>query len=122
MLQAVAQSSVNAALLRGAKTQEAVRKAAGQNVRLIANSHDYGDIPPKMKVFALAELALEQVGSPFAMGHDEPVDRPPADPQKVAHGGGGQDAGGSRGEHAAGTRGGQNLRSLAKAGLKTGGT
>ena len=80
MLQAVAQSSVNAALLRGAKTQEAPRKAAGQNLRQMANRHDFGGIPPEMKVFALEESALEQVNSPFAMGHDEPVDRPLADP------------------------------------------
>ena len=46
----------------------------------MANRHDFGDIPPKMKVFALEESALEQVNSPFAMGHDEPVDRPLADP------------------------------------------
>ena len=75
MSQAVAQSSVNAALLRGAKTQETPRRAAGQNLRLMANRHDYGDIPPKMKVFAPEESALEQVDSPFAMRRDEPLDR-----------------------------------------------
>ena len=80
MLQAVAQSSVNAALLRGAKTQETLRKAAGRNLSLMANSRDCGDIPPKMKVFAIEESALGQVGGPFAMGRDEPVDRPLADP------------------------------------------
>ena len=79
MLQAVAQSSVNAALLRGAETQTP-QKAAGRNLRLMANRHDYGDIPPKMKVFALEESALEQANSPFALGRDEPVDRPLADP------------------------------------------
>ena len=46
----------------------------------MANLHDFSDIPPRMKVFALEESALEQVNSPFAMGHDEPVDRPLADP------------------------------------------
>ena len=80
MLQAVAQSSVNAALLRGAKTQETPRKAAGQNLRLMANRDDYGDIPPKMKVFALEESVLEQVNSSFAMRRGELVDRPLADP------------------------------------------
>ena len=49
-------------------------------MRQVANRQDFGDIPPKMKVFALEESALEQVNSPFAMGHDEPVDRPVADP------------------------------------------
>ena len=79
MLQAVAQSSVNAALLRGAETQTP-RKAAGRNLRLMANRHDYGDIPPKMKVFAPGESALEQVNSSFAMGRNEPLDRHLADP------------------------------------------
>ena len=79
-LQAVAQSCFNAGPLRGAKTQETPREAAGRNLRLMANRHDYGDIPPEMKVFALEESALEQVDSPFARGHDEPVDRPVADP------------------------------------------
>ena len=46
----------------------------------MANRHDFGDIPPKMKVFALEESALEQVNSPFAMGRDEPLDRHLADP------------------------------------------
>ena len=46
----------------------------------MANRHDFGGIPPKMKVFALEESALEQVNSPVAMGHDGPVDRPLADP------------------------------------------
>ena len=46
----------------------------------MAKRHDFGGIPPKMEVFALEESALEQVNSPFAMGHDEPVDRPLADP------------------------------------------
>ena len=49
-------------------------------MRQMANRHDFGGIPPEMKVFALEESALEQVNSPFAMGHDEPVDRPLADP------------------------------------------
>ena len=49
-------------------------------MRQMADCHDLGDIPPKMKVFALEESALEQVNSPLAMGHDEPVDRPPAAP------------------------------------------
>ena len=49
-------------------------------MRLVANRRDYGDIPPKMKVFALEESALEQVNSPFAMGRGEPVDRPLAGP------------------------------------------
>ena len=80
MLQAVKQSTDNAVLQRGAETQETLRKAAGRNLRLVANRRDYGDIPPKMKVFAPEESALEQVNSPFAMGHDEPVDRPVADP------------------------------------------
>ena len=79
-LQAVARSSVNAALLRGAKTQETPRKAAGHNLILMANRDNYGDIPPKMKVFALEESALEQVNSPFAMRRGEPVDRPLAEP------------------------------------------
>ena len=79
-MQAVAQSSVYAALLRGAETQETPREAAGQNLSPMANRHDVGDIPPKMRVSAMAESALEQVNSPFAMGHDEPVDRPLADP------------------------------------------
>ena len=79
-MQAVAQSAVNAALLRGAKTQETPRKAAGQNLSLMATRRDFGDIPPKMKVFALEESALEQVNSPFAMRRGEPVDRPLAEP------------------------------------------
>ena len=49
-------------------------------MRQMANRHDFGDIPPKMKVFALEESALEQVNSPYAMERDEPVDRPLADP------------------------------------------
>ena len=80
MLQAVAQSADNAVLLHGAKTQETLWKAAGRNLRLVANRRDYGDIPPKMKVFALEESALEQVNSPFAVGRDEPLDRHLADP------------------------------------------
>ena len=80
MSQAVLQSSVDAALSRGAKTQGALRKAAGQNLRLMANRHNYGDIPPKMKVFAPSELELEQSNSPFVMGHDDPLDRHLADP------------------------------------------
>ena len=80
MLRAAAQSADNAVLLHGAKTQETLRKAAGRNLRLVASRRDYGDIPPEMKVFALEESALEQVNSPFAMGHDEPEDRPLADP------------------------------------------
>ena len=79
-LQAVAQSSVNAALQPGAKTQETPRRAAGENLRLMANRDDYGDIPPKMKVFALEESVLEQVNSSFAMRRGELVDRPLADP------------------------------------------
>ena len=82
-LQAVAQFSVNAALQPGAKTQETPRRAAIENLRLMANRHDYGDIPPRLKVFALEELELEQdeqLNGPFVMGHDEPVDRPLADP------------------------------------------
>ena len=47
---------------------------------LTATRRDFGDIPPKMKVFALEESALEQVACPFAMGRDEPVDRSLADP------------------------------------------
>ena len=80
MLQAVAQSSVNAALLRGAETQETLRGAADQNLSLMATSRDYGDNPSKMKVFAIQESALGQVNSPVAMGHAEPVGRPLADP------------------------------------------
>ena len=79
------QSSVNAALLRGAKTQETPRKAAGRILRLMANLHDYGDIPPEIKVSALEESAREQVNSPFAIGRDEPPDRHLAD---LSHGGG----------------------------------
>ena len=79
-MQAVAQSSVNAALLRGAETQETPRKAAGQNLSLMATRRDFGDIPPKMKVFAPEESAREQVNSPFAIGRDEPLDRHLADP------------------------------------------
>ena len=63
MLQAVAQSSVNAALLRGSETQETPRKAAGRNLKLMASCRDYGDIPPKMRVFALEELEPEQLNS-----------------------------------------------------------
>ena len=46
----------------------------------MATRRDFGDIPPKMKVFALEESALEQVNSPFAVGRDEPLDRHLADP------------------------------------------
>ena len=46
----------------------------------MANRQDFGDIPPKMKVFALEESAPEQVTSPFVMGGDEPLDRHLADP------------------------------------------
>ena len=56
-------------------------------MRQMANRHDFGVIPPKMKVFALEESALEQVNSPFAVGRDEPLDRHLADPEKEAHGG-----------------------------------
>ena len=46
----------------------------------MANRHDFGDIPPKMKVFALEASVLEQVNSSFAMRRGELVDRPLADP------------------------------------------
>ena len=46
-------------------------------MRQMADCRDFGDIPPKMKVFALEESAPEQVNSPFA---DEPLDRHLADP------------------------------------------
>ena len=52
MLQAALESSVNAAPLGGSKTQETQWKAAGQNVKLMANWRNFGDIPPEMKVFA----------------------------------------------------------------------
>ena len=64
----------------GAKTQETPRRAAGRNLKLMATLQDYGDIPPKMHIFALEEVELDKLSSSFALGHDEPVDRPLADP------------------------------------------
>ena len=80
MLQAGLQSSVDATLLGGAETQETPRRAAGQNLKLMANRRDYGDIPPKMKVFAPEESEPEQLASPLVWGYDEPAGRPLGDP------------------------------------------
>ena len=49
-------------------------------MRLMANRGDCGDIPAKMKVFALEESAAEQANSPFPMRRGEPEDRPLAGP------------------------------------------